>query len=150
MQKLTLVLINLIVKIFRLIPFRLVYLFSDFLFFIFYYLIRYRKGVITKSLSNSFPGKTNKEIGFITRSYYRYFCDLLLEVIKGLSLSKPVFQRRFVYKNPEIFAPYFKENRSAILLGSHYGNWEWGRLSFPFSVSHQAVGIYKPVKNTLI
>ncbi len=65
-------------------------------------------------------------------------------------MSEAELSRRFVYKNPEIFSPFFKKNESAILLGSHYGNWEWGVLSFPLAVRHKVVGIYKSIKNPLV
>lgn len=87
------------------------------------------------------------EILRLASQFYRHFSDILLESVKGLTLKKTELQRRFIYRNPEIFQPIFEENQSAILLGSHYGNWEWGVLSFPLNVQHQVVGVYKPLKN---
>ena len=43
-------------------PFRLMYCFSDFLYFIFFYIIKYRKKVVLLNLHNSFPEKNEKEI----------------------------------------------------------------------------------------
>jgi KDO2-lipid IV(A) lauroyltransferase len=65
-------------------------------------------------------------------------------------MPKAELQGRFTYTNPEIFDPLFQQNKSAILLGSHYGNWEWGVLSFPLAVRHKVIGIYKPVNNKKI
>jgi KDO2-lipid IV(A) lauroyltransferase len=115
--------------------------------FIFQHVIKYRQEIIENNLQNAFPEKQQAEIDQLKHDFYRHFCDLLLESIKGLTLSKQELQRRFVYTNPEIFSPLFEKKQSAILLGSHYGNWEWGVLSFPLAVQHKVTGIYKPLKN---
>ncbi len=140
-------LIKIVVNLFAFLPMKAVYAFSDLLYFSFRFIIHYRKTVIQKNLVDSFPSKLNEEIKQITIQYYRYLSDLIVESVKGLSLSKKELQKRFVYKNPEIFADLFQQGKSAILLGSHYGNWEWGSLSFPLSVKHKVIGVYKPIKN---
>ena len=132
---------------FSFLPFKLLYLLSDGLRFVFIFLVKYRYRVIKTNFKNAFPEKQPSEIQLLTHRFYQHFCDLLLESVKGLSLPRPELQRRFVYKNPEIFTPLFEKKQSAILLGSHYGNWEWGVLSFPLAVQHKVIGIYKPVKN---
>ena len=150
MENLTLFLVKLLVRLYKYYPFRMVYLCSDFLFIYIYYIIRYRRSVVLANLKNSFPHKSNEKIASISQAYYHYLCDLLVEGIKGLTLTKTSLQKRFVYKNPEIFDQYFENNQSVILLGSHYGNWEWGSLTFPLVVRHKVVGIYKPIKNIAI
>lgn len=147
MQSTGMFLLKILVRSFSVIPFRLLYFLSDVLYILMYRLIRYRHGVIQSNLRKAFPAKTKTEIDALTSRYYRHLCDILLESIKGLSMTAAAFEQRFVYKNPEIFDPLFERNQSAILLGAHYGNWEWGVLSFPLAVRHQVVGIYKPLKN---
>lgn len=143
MQSVNILLINIVVKLFSLIPFRLLYLFSDGAFFLLYHILRYRRKVVLKNLSNSFPHKSENEIQSISKKYYRHLCDLIFESLKGLSLPRETWSKRFKYINPDIFPKY----KSALLLGSHFGNWEWGVLSFPLVVSHTVLGIYKPLNN---
>ena len=150
MQNTTLFFVKFAVKLFALLPFWMVFLISDFLFFLLYRIFKYRKKIVLKNLSNSFPNKTPEEINNCAILFYRHFCDLLVETIKGFSLPKKELQKRFVNKNPEVFDTLFKNNKSALLLGSHYGNWEWGSLSFPLAVQHKVIGIYKPLKNKKI
>lgn len=140
-------LLKILVRSFSVIPFRLLYFLSDGLFVLMYYLFRYRRQVIHSNLKNAFPEKSAAEIHLLIRQYYRHLCDILLESIKGLSMPAQAFAQRFIYTNPEIFDPLLNNNQSAVLLGGHYGNWEWGVLSFPLAVRHQVVGIYKPLNN---
>lgn len=136
-----------LVRLIGFVPFWALWKLSDLVSFALFYLVGYRKKVVLNNLSKSFPEKSQEEIQHYAAKYYRHLADVLLESIKGLTMSKAELQRRFGYRNPEIFHPYFEKNQSAILLGSHYGNWEWGVLSFPLSVQHRVVGVYKPLKN---
>lgn len=135
------------IRIVGLMPFWLIWACSDLLCFLLFRVFRYRRKVVLANLTKSFPDKHPLEIQELAARFYQHFTDLLLESIKGLSLPKHQLQRRFVYRNPEIFQPLFDQNQSAILLGSHYGNWEWGVLSFPLVVQQQVFGVYKPLKN---
>ncbi len=110
----------------------------------------YRKKIILQNLRNAFPEKIDAEISRLASAYYRHLADLVLESLKGLTLKKTQLQERYVYRNPEIFSPLFEKGESAILLGSHIGNWEWGVLSFPLSVRHTVFGVYKPLKNSYL
>ncbi|MBK8563225.1 MAG: lysophospholipid acyltransferase family protein [Saprospiraceae bacterium] len=136
-----------VVKSFAIVPFGWLYLLSDWLSFVLNKIVGYRKKVILQNLHNAFPEKKDGEISVLATTYYNHLADLLLESIKGLTMNKAQLQHRFVYRNPEIFTPLFENGESAILLGSHFGNWEWGVLSFPLSVNHEVLGTYKPLKN---
>ncbi len=99
------------------------------------------------NLDIAFPEKTEGEKKAISRKFYKNLCDVILETLKGLTLSESELGRRFVYENPEIFEEDFQKGNSVIVLGGHFANWEWGVISFNPAVKHQVVGIYKPIKN---
>jgi KDO2-lipid IV(A) lauroyltransferase len=143
----TVILIRILIGCFALLPMKVVYVLSDLLYLLFRYVLKYRRKVIQLNLSNSFPKFSKNEINDLTNQFYRYFSDLILETLKGFSFSEADWKKRFIYKNPEIFDSLFQQKKSAILLGSHYGNWEWGAISFPLSVKQQVIGVYKPIKN---
>jgi KDO2-lipid IV(A) lauroyltransferase len=149
-RKVSLFFTKLVVKTFALVPFWWLSVLSDLLAIVMMHLTCYRKKIILQNLRNAFPEKNDAEIARLVSAYYRHLADLLLESIKGLSLKKTQLQERFVYRNPEIFSPLFEKGESAILLGSHFGNWEWGVLSFPLSVRHTVLGVYKPLKNSYL
>ena len=70
-----------IVKIFNILPMWLVYLKSDFLFFLMFHILGYRKKVVLTNLRNSFPEKSEEELKVIMKSFYIHFCDLFVETI---------------------------------------------------------------------
>ena len=133
--------------LFSLIPFPVLYVISDGLYYLFFYVVRYRKKVIEKNLRNSFPEKSEKEIEQITKGFYRNFCDIFLEGLKGLSMSKEELVKRYRLQNTEILTHYFNANQSVITVGSHYTNWEWGVLASSLQVKHKTLGFYKPLSN---
>lgn len=143
-------LVRLFIGCFSLLPLNIVYSVSDMLYLLLRYVLKYRRNVIHKNLTASFPDKDSREIDSFINQYYRYLADLIVETIKGYSFSKSEWTKRFRYHNPEIFDDLYQEGKGVILLGSHYGNWEWGGISFPLVVKQKVVGVYKPVKNRKI
>ena len=150
MQKLGYYLFRTFIFIFKLMPFTLVYLLSDFLFMLFYYVFGYRKKVIYTNLKKSFPDKTDKEINKIIKATYKNLTDVTVEGIKGFSMSKKELVRRYKVTNADILDNYFKKGISVLGIGSHYTNWEWGVLCFSLQFKHKSIGIYKPLSNKYI
>ncbi|MEQ1584260.1 MAG: lysophospholipid acyltransferase family protein [Cyclobacteriaceae bacterium] len=120
------------------LPFPVLYAFSDFLFFVSYYLIGYRKALVRRNLLNSFNEKSEAEIKRIQKDFYHNLCDYAVETIKLLSITPEELKRRLVYKNPEIVKQFSDKNQSILLLTSHQFNWEWllasGCLYLPLGV----------------
>ena len=108
-----------------LLPFWVLYLLSDFIFIIIYYIVKYRRPLVKKHLKESFPEKNDKELRHIEFSFYRWFCDYLVESIKLLSISEKQMKRRMVFKGIDIVEQIFKEGQSCALYLGHYCNWEW-------------------------
>ena len=130
-----------------LLPEGLLYAFSDFLYFIFYHVIGYRKKVVISNLKKSFPEKTDAEIKQITKKFYRHFCDIFLEGIKTFTASEKYITDRVKVIHGGLLENYYRQNRSVILATGHYANWEWPALAFIRHSSHHALGIYKPINN---
>ncbi|TAH27726.1 MAG: lipid A biosynthesis acyltransferase [Cytophagales bacterium] len=129
------------------LPFRLLYLFSDVLFLILYHLLGYRKKIVLNNLSNSFPEKSSQEINQIAKEYYRYLCDLILEAFKKITMNSATTLKHCKFKNEQVLNQLFENNKSVILLMGHYGNWEWAGSSFSLSCKHQLYVVYKPLSN---
>ncbi len=127
------------------LPFWLLYLCSDFFYFVLRYIIRYRKKVIYTNLENSFPEKSPGEISSIANKFYSHFCDVFFETIKAYSMSAKQFDKRFHFRGVEIFDKYYQQGTSVVLLGMHYNNWEWNSASQRKS-NHKVLVIYNPIR----
>jgi KDO2-lipid IV(A) lauroyltransferase len=129
------------------IPFRLLYLFSDCTFFLVYFVIGYRKEVVFNNLRNSFPEKSEKEIEILARKFYHYLCDILVESVKAFSMKEMDVVKRYEYENVEILDELYRQGKSVIGVGGHYSNWEWAGIASGTQVRHKPVGFYKPLSN---
>lgn len=128
------------------IPIRILYLVSDFIYFLVFHILKYRRKVVSTNLLNAFPEKSEKEIRKIEKDFYSHFCDTILEAIKVYSISEKQIKKRFTVKNPELIEEYFKQKRSIILYTGHFGNWE--HLVFlPFFLPHQVMTFYRKLSS---
>ncbi|MEI8201802.1 MAG: lysophospholipid acyltransferase family protein [Bacteroidota bacterium] len=128
-------------------PFGMMYALSGFFYTLVYYVLGYRKKVVISNLLKAFPEKSAAEIKSISRRFYRYFTDMLLEGVKGFSMSKLNIIRRHKLLNPELLDEYFKRGQSVIGVTAHFGNFEWGTMSGGLQIQHLALGFYKPMSN---
>ncbi|RLJ32797.1 KDO2-lipid IV(A) lauroyltransferase [Chryseobacterium sp. 7] len=107
------------------LPLKILYIFSDVIFFLNYYIVGYRKEVITQNLRMSFPDKSEEEIKDIRKKFYLNFSDYLVETIKSFSISETEARVRMQHINQELFHDAKKEGKNIILLAGHVFNWEW-------------------------
>ncbi len=128
------------------LPFRVLYAVSDFLYLIVYYVIGYRKKVVYENLSLVFPGKSKEEIEQIQKKFYRHFVDIFMEMIKSFTISKKELDKRYKYINLDVFKQFEKDNKSIMLYGAHYANWEW---AFGMNSPHkyELCAVFKKVSN---
>ncbi len=132
-----------------LLPFSVLYLLSDGIYFLLYYVSGYRKKVVEENLRNAFPDKSEKEIKKICREFYRYLCDLFLETFKTLTISKSKMVKHCSF-HPDtvaLFERLVADKKSAILVMGHKGNWEWAGNTFSILCSQQLYVIYHPLAN---
>ena len=130
-----------------LLPFPLLYLFSDIIFLLLYYVSPYRKKLVLDNLRKSFPEKSEAELKLIRKKFYRHFCDLVVESLKTFTASENGIQKRVQLVNPELVEQFYSKGKSVILVTGHYANWEWPALTLPYLSSHTATGIYKKLSN---
>lgn len=106
------------------LPFPLLYLMSDLAFLILFYLVRYRRKVVRDNLNLALDGYNKKQLKTIERSFYRHFCDLFLESLKTLTMSRDELFKRYELINTEVIHQ-LESQRSVLVMIPHYGNWEW-------------------------
>jgi len=114
-----------LIKIISHIPFGMLYALSDILFYPFYFIIRYRRKMVRKNLTESFPNKSADEIMHIEKAFYHFFIDMILESCKLISITPEDMRRRMKFANIEIANKMLAEGKSVSVFLGHYGNWEW-------------------------
>ncbi|NGM71947.1 lysophospholipid acyltransferase family protein [Sphingobacterium sp. SGL-16] len=129
------------------LPFSALYLLSDALYLLIYYVFGYRKKVVLKNLRNSFPEKTELEIQQIAKKFYRYFPDLIVEAIKMADISEREVIKRIELHNPEEVYQHFDKGKAVIGVTAHYGNWELGIFRLSLMTENPRLVIYKPLNN---
>lgn len=130
-----------------LLPWWVLFRISDVVFVLLYHVIGYRKKVVTTNLTNSFPEKSPKEIEQLQRKFYRFFCDLILEVVKSLTISPKQVRKHLQFTGLEVFERYYKQQQSLVVAMGHWGNWELGGARFAVEPLHQLNVIYHPLHN---
>ncbi len=107
------------------LPFGVLYVLSDIVYFPLYHVVRYRRRIVRKNLTESFPGKSADEIKQLERKFYRFFTDMCLESCKLMSISKDEIRRRMKFVNTDMFHELLGRGKTVSVYLGHYGNWEW-------------------------
>jgi len=137
-------------KVLSKLPLWVLYGFSNFLGFLMGKVIRYRKKIVLENLRNSFPEKSEKELRSITSGFYRNLSDIIVETIKGITISKQELVKRVKFKNVELMDNYCREGKSMLVLNIHQCNWEWLLISGCIQLNFPIDAVYTPLSNKSI
>ena len=105
--------------------FTVIYLISDFLYYVLYYVFSYRKSVVRENLKLAFPKMPKKERLKLEKNIFRNLTDVFLETFKSINVSEEELKKRFVFKYPEVLERVYNNNQNVIVMCSHYCCWEW-------------------------
>jgi len=128
------------------LPMKLQYLISDFFYLITYYIVKYRREVVSKNLKNSFPNKTDKELKKIEKAYYHHFIDLFIEVMVMINISDKSIKKRNKFLNIDLLNNLYEKNIDIIGVTGHYCNWEWYNY-LEANCEYRGLAIYKPISD---
>lgn len=135
-----------LLKLVSLLPIRVLYIFADFIFFILFYVVQYRKSIVRTNLSIAFPDKSASERNKIMKQFYRNLSDTFLEIIKMLSWSEDEVRKRFK-GNIEVINRWAGKEKSVQVITGHFFNWELANLSVSSACSIPFLGVYMPLTN---
>ncbi len=142
-----------ITSLFSLIPLRVLYVFADFLLsiLIIFPFLRYRRGIVRKNLTSSFPHKTKKEIARIEIKFYRFFLDMIMESIKMCSLTKKQIKKRMKFNNLDLILNELEAGKSVVIYLGHVCNWEWlSSLPMHFPDKYYRCQVYHRLENSVM
>jgi len=127
---------------------RVHYINSDLLFWLLFRVIGYRRRVVWKNLTESFPEKSEEELRRTERGFYHFFCDYIVETVKQMTISRQEIKRRMAFKGLETVEEAIESGQPVSVYLGHYCNWEWV-TSLPLWVTPKARcgQIYHPLEN---
>ena len=128
------------------LPFRVLYVISDLVFFILYYIVGYRKDVVRFNLKTAFPAMDEVTLKKTEKRFYHHFCDLFIEVIKTLSISEQTLRDRYLFTNIEVLQKYIDKGQPVIVTMGHYASYEW-IFALATIIKDPGFAIYKKIKN---
>lgn len=134
------------------LPFWMLYGIADVIFVLIYYVIRYRRKVAMKHISDSFPAKSDKEHRAICRRFFRNFADYIVETIKLEHISDDEMKRRMTFDGMETVDGLMREGKSIAAYFSHSFNWEWAPSITLWSslrpgIDAEFCQVYRPLRN---
>lgn len=138
------------VYVLSLLPFRVLFALSDFFFLLVYHVAGYRRGIVRKNLTSSFPEKSEADIKQIEKRFYHWLCDYIVETVKLLTISDKRLLKRIEFRGVDQLENVFDEGRNCAAILGHYCNWEWlsaTRLAFERHPEAVAGLIYHPLYN---
>ena len=128
------------------LPFRLLYVLSDAIYLLIYYVLGYRKKTVRQNLAMALPHLSAKERLIVEKKSFRHLCDMFLEMIKTMTISKKEIEKRFVLTNIEVYHQLEKEGKSIALMCAHYASYEWV-ISMNHHITFSGYAIYKRIRN---
>lgn len=146
MQFILYILLYPILFLISILPFRLLYIFSDCVYILVYRIIGYRKKTVRENLALALPHLSEKERLVIEKKSYKHLCDMFLEMIKTMTISVKEIEKRFKFKNIDYYLELEKEGKSIALMCGHYASYEWS-ISINSQITFDGFAIYKRINN---
>lgn len=129
-----------------LLPMGILYLLSDGIYGLVYYVFGYRRKVVMDNLDRAFPEKTNAERIRIAKKFYHNLIDSFIEVIKLLSASQRFLKKRFTMDASVLNELHATGVSCQVHLG-HTFNWEWGQRVLTDLTDYKIMVVYQPITN---
>ena len=146
MQLLLYIIVYPILWFISILPFRLLYFFSDCVFVVIYHIIGYRKKTVQENLQLALPYLSINERLLIEKKSYRHLCDMFLEMIKTMTISREEMEKRFKFTNIDLYRDFEKKEKSIAIMVAHYASYEWV-ISMNQHIAFEGYAIYKRLNN---
>jgi len=89
-----------------------------------YDVLKFRRKVVLDNLSRAFSGRTPNEIDDIARRLYQNLGKNMLEFLRFPKMSEKEIRDKVSFEGREHFDQAIQGGKGALLISSHFGNWE--------------------------
>jgi len=129
------------------IPWNAAYALSNVLAWMLQHLLRYRREVIDSNLLIAFPESTEAERKSWRSAFYSHFADLIVEMIKSLSIREAELRERLVLENRDLFEELYAENKAVLIVWGHYTNFELMAMGLPLLIPQKTHAVYQALRD---
>jgi KDO2-lipid IV(A) lauroyltransferase len=133
------------IKLLSRLPWAALYAFAAFVYFLAYYVARHRRHVICEQLEKVFPEASAAQRETIHKQFLRNFCDVMVEILKSVSMSEADMRSRMRLTNVELARQYLDAGQSIMFVTSHLCNWEWLLHGVTLQLGYPVDAAYKPL-----
>jgi KDO2-lipid IV(A) lauroyltransferase len=112
-------------------------------------LFAYRKAVVIQNISRSFPEKRYREVEAVMKTFYRSFCDNLVEIVKSVSIPVLRQKGKIELTGFGVIANQIKQGKHVIACMGHCGNWEILNV-LPSLFDAEMYAVYKPLSSKCV
>jgi KDO2-lipid IV(A) lauroyltransferase len=107
--------------------------------------VPYRPAVVRENLSIAFPDLDARALAALARRYYAGYADVMVEIVKAVSIEPEALQERVELENPGLLAGVLERGRPVIVMAAHQCNWEWMLLALSQRLGYPLDAAYKPL-----
>jgi KDO2-lipid IV(A) lauroyltransferase len=108
----------------------------------------YREHVVRENLTKAFPDLDEPALRSVMRNYYSGFAQMLVELLKGATMTPDEITRRVRIVNLDQVQGYLARGQSVLLVAAHQCNWEWMLLGLSLELGYPLDAAYKPLVDT--
>ena len=132
-------------KLFASLPLPVLHGLSRVLYFLLFYVIRFRRNIAEENITQSFPTLSAVEQKQLIKKQYINFCDVVVEILKSVSFSPKKLSKQVSFYNTHLIEDVLKKEQTVILALAHQCNQEWAILAASQQIQFPIDGIYKPL-----
>jgi Kdo2-lipid IVA lauroyltransferase/acyltransferase len=129
------------------LPLRALYALATLIGWLTYRMFPYREQVVRENLGIAFPELDEAGLRALMRRYYTGFAQVLVEIVKAVSLSAEKLAAHVAIANIELVRQPLSEGTPVIIVAAHQCNWEWFQLALSHELGFPLDAAYKPLVN---
>jgi KDO2-lipid IV(A) lauroyltransferase len=129
------------------LPLRALYALATLLGWLTYRMFPYREHVVRENLGIAFPELDESGLRALMRCYYTGFAQVLVEIVKAVSMSAEKLAAHVAIANIELVRQPLSTGTPVIIVAAHQCNWEWFQLALSHELGFPLDAAYKPLVN---
>jgi Kdo2-lipid IVA lauroyltransferase/acyltransferase len=133
------------VRLLARLPLRALYGLARVIGWLTFHFFPHREHVVRENLGKAFPEFDGRQLREVIRRYYYGYAQMLVEIIKSVSMPAAEIRRRVRVVNLDAASALLASGQSVLLVAAHQCNWEWMLLALSLQLGYPLDAAYKPL-----